>query len=88
MSYIYIKWEIFIKSIFMMNDKDLLDFMNIYTSDIFNSYDFDEKEVLIELYRDNNNYFLEKQVFPYIDIYSDIKKIFAVRLKLFINGYE
>mgnify|MGYP000177476993 CR=1 FL=1 len=90
MSYIYIKGEIFMKSIFMMNGKELIDFMRmyIYTSDVFNSYDLDEKEVLIELYRDNNNYFLEKLVFPYIDIYSDIKKIFAVWLKLFINAYE
>lgn len=66
MSYIYIKGEIFMKSIFMMNSKELIDFMRmyIYTSDVFNSYDLDEKQVLIELYRDNNNYFLEKLVFP------------------------
>ena len=90
MSYIYIKGEIFMKSIFMMNGTELIDFMRtyIYTSDVFNSYDLDEKEVLIELYKDNNNYFLEKLVFPYIDIYSDIKKIFTVWLKLFINAYE
>lgn len=90
MSYIYIKGEIFMKSIFTMTGQELINFMEtyIYTSDIFNSYDLDEKEVLIELYRENNNYFLEKLVFPYIDIYSDIKKIFAVWLKLFINVYE
>lgn len=45
MSYIYIKGEIFMKSIFMMNSKELIDFMRmyIYTSDVFNSYDLDEK---------------------------------------------
>jgi hypothetical protein len=67
------------KSVFTMNGKELIDFMSEYirvTETLVKYKHYTEENVLLEIYSDSNDQFLNNIVFPNINIYISARRVF------------